>query len=141
MPSNANLPKIVFLTVATNDFSMDVTSARLEFVPGAVQTITTLDGVAHQDIASGSWNFVGTAVQDWDSARPGMAYYAQANAGTLAAVVFNPHADSSTGDADSPPVSFNARVVPLSYGGEGGVYATTDFSWPVDGTPVWDHTP
>lgn len=142
MASNPNLPKVVYLTVGgSNDFSMDVTSARLEFVPGDTQTITTLDGVPHSDVTPGTWKFTGTAVQDWDSGRPGLAYYANANAGTLVACVFNTHADSATGDADSPPVSFNARVVPISYGGEQGVYATTDFEWPVDGTPVWDHTP
>lgn len=141
MASNPNLPKIVYLMVATNDFSQDVTSARLEFVPGTSNTITTLDGVPHSDIAPGTWVFKGTAVQDWDSSRPGMAYYANANQGTLAACVFNTHADSATGDADSPPVAFNARVVPISYGGTYGEFATTDFEWPVDGTPVWDHTP
>ena len=139
--ANANIPKIVYLMVGANDFSLDVTAARLEFVPGATQTVVTLDGAPHSDVTAGTWQFVGTAVQDWDSGRPGMAYYANANAGTLVACVFNTHADSATGDADSPPVAFNARVVPFSYGGEGGVYATTDFTWPVDGTPVWDHTP
>lgn len=141
MASNPQIPKIVLLTIATNDFSDDVTAARLEFVPGAEQVVKTLDGVVHKDIETGSWQFVMTCVQDWDSVRPGLAYYLNAHAGELAAVAFNAHGTGTAGDADSPPVAFNARLVPISYGGEGSVYSTTDVTFPVDGTPVWDHTP
>jgi len=135
------IPKIVLLTIATIDFSDDVTAARLEFSPGAVQSVTTLDGVVHQDATPGTWSFNLTCVQDWDLTRPGLAYYLNFHAGETAAVAFNAHGTGTAGDSDSPPVSFNAVLVPISYGGGGGVFATTDVSLPVTGTPVWDHTP
>ena len=141
MASIPQIPKIVLLTIATNDFSDDVTAARLEFVPGDEQTVTTLDGVVHKDITPGGWVFNMTCVQDWDSGRPGLAYYLNAHAGETAAVAYNAHGTGTAGDADSPPVAFSAVLVPISYGGEGGVFATTDVSLPVTGTPVWDHTP
>ena len=57
------------------DFSEDVTAVRVVVEPGAVQKVVTLDGVTHQDAEPEAYSLEITAVQDWDSTRPGLAYY------------------------------------------------------------------
>src|SRR5262245_23453930 len=105
MASVPQIPKVCDLTIASNDFAMDVTAARLNFTPGAVQSIITLDGVTHQDVSPGTWSLDLTVVHDWSSSRPGYAYYAFIHDGEHVAFTFNAHADSTTGSATLPPCS------------------------------------
>ena len=138
------IPKIAFFTLGSSPthFEMDVTSARIVSTPGAVQKIVTLDGVTHQDAEPESYALELTCVQDWDSGRPGLAYYLFNNKNTKVPFVLNPHpSGTATGDADSPPASGTVTLVPISYGGEANVYATSQVTLPIDGTPVFDITP
>lgn len=141
MASVPQIPKVVDLSIATHDFAMDVVSARLNFTPGAVQSVITLDGVVHSDVEPGTWSLDLTAVQDWSSSRPGLAYYLWDHAGETAAVTFNPHSDTTVGSASQPPSTFTVTLVPLSYGGEANVFSTSEVSLPLTGEPLFDITP
>jgi len=144
MASVPQIPKIIHFTLGSTpvDFSDDVTAVRVVSEPGAVQKIVTLDGVTHQDAEPVSWSLEITCVQDWDSGRPGLAYYAFDNAGESQPFALNVHpSGTSTGDADMPPIAGTCTIVPVSYGGEANVYATTTVSFPISGTPVVDIVP
>jgi hypothetical protein len=142
MAAVPQIPKIVFFTLGGTDFSDDVTSARVNSTPGAVQKIVTLDGVTHQDAEPESWSLDLTCVQDWDSVRPGLAYYLFANKGTQVAFVYNEYpSGTGTGSATKPPMSGTVTLVPISYGGEANIFATTEVSLPMTGAPTLDITP
>jgi hypothetical protein len=144
MASVPQIPKIIHFTLGASptDFSDDVTAVRVVSEPGAVQSILTLDGVTHKDAEPASYSLELTCVQDWDSTRPGLAYYLWNNKDTKVAFAVNVHpSGTATGDADMPPFSGTVTLVPISYGGEANVYATTTVTLPIDGTPVLDITP
>lgn len=138
------IPKIIHfkLGATPTDFSMDVTAVRVVAEPGAVQKIVTLDGVTHQDAEPEAYSLEITAVQDWDSTRPGLAYYLWTNKGTKVAFELNVHpAGTVTGSTTKPPFTGTVLCVPMSYGGEANIYAESTLSLPIDGTPVLDITP
>lgn len=137
--SNPILPKIITLTIDGEDFAEDVIDAAVVPAPGAIQTVKTLDGVSHSDAEGETWTLELTCVQDWDSVRPGLAWFLLDRKGEKLAVIFNVHdaAVSST----KPSMGFNATMVPMAYGGAGNVYAETAVVLPIDGNPVPDITP
>jgi hypothetical protein len=137
--SAPQIPKVVIFTLGAVSYAEDVVNLRIEPVDPEESLITTLDGVVHKDVGPGSWNLVGQAVQDWDSARPGLAWYAYTNAGASIAFVFK-NEIGAEGPAH-PKFSGTCVVKALGYGGDGGVFATTDFSWPITGTLTLDSTP
>jgi hypothetical protein len=137
--SNPILPKIITLTIDGEDFAEDVIGAAVVPVPGAIQTVKTLDGVSHSDAESETWQLELTCVQDWDSVRPGLAWYLLANKGDAKPVIFNVH-DAAI-SATKPGLTFTATMVPIAYGGDGNVYAETSVVLPIDGTPATDITP
>ena len=144
MASVPQIPKIIHFTIGASptDFSDDVTAVRVVSEPGAVQKIVTLDGVTHQDAEPESWALELTCVQDWDSTRPGLAWYLFENRGEKHPFAVNVHpSGTATGDADMPPFSGTVTLIPISYGGEANTYATTTVTLPIDGTPVLDITP
>lgn len=144
MASVPQIPKIIHFTLGSSptDFSDDVTAVRVVSEPGAVQKIVTLDGVTHQDAEPESYSLELTCVQDWDSTRPGLAYYLFTNKNTKVPFAVNVHpSGTATGDADMPPFAGTVTLVPISYGGEANTYATTTVTLPIDGTPVLDITP
>jgi hypothetical protein len=135
------IPKIVTFTLGSSvSFKEDVID--LAVVPdGDTETsVLTLDGVLHKDITAGGWKLVGKAVQDWDSARPGLAWYAYTHKGESLAFVFNAHG-SGAESAGQPKFTGTVVVSPLSYGGTGNEFSTSDFSWPITGTLTLDATP
>lgn len=133
------IPKIVIFTLGAVSYAEDVVNLRIEPVDPEESLITTLDGVVHKDVGTGSWNLVGQAVQDWDSARPGLAWYAYTNQGTSVAFAFKNETGAES--ASKPKFSGTVVVKALGYGGDGGVFATTDFVWPITGTLTLDATP
>lgn len=144
MASVPQIPKIIHFTLGSSptDFSDDVTAARIVSEPGAVQKVVTLDGVTHQDAEPESYALELTCVQDWDSTRPGLAYYLFNNKNTKVPFAINVHpSGTATGDADMPPFSGTVTCVPMSYGGEANTYAVSTVTLPIDGTPVLDITP
>jgi hypothetical protein len=142
MPANPQIPKIVFLEIDGEDFSMDFTSAKLEATAGTVQKVVTLDGVTHQDAEPESWSLNGTCVQDWDSVRPGFAYWAFQHKGERKTVIYNPGAaGDDTGSTTEPPATFEVTVVPIGFGGDANVFGESTVSMPVNGDPTFDIVP
>lgn len=139
MVADPQILKEIILTLDSEDFSQDVVSARLAHVPGAIQTVRTLDGVKHQDAEGGTWQLELTCVVDWSSTRPGLARFLFDNDGETVAATFK---DTTAANSTSKPLmGFNVVCVPIAYGGDGNVFATAEVVLPVDGTPVPDETP
>lgn len=139
MPSVPQILKHIILTIDTEDFSMDVTSAALVPTPGATQTAKTLDGVTHQDVEGETWALNLTMVIDWDSDRPGLAWFLLDRKGETLPFTFK---DTTAANSTTKPLMTGDVVIqPGPYGGEGNTFATADISLPVDGIPVPDVTP
>lgn len=138
--SNPLIPKIIKLTFAGTSFAEDVIDAKLVPVDPERTSVITLDGVAHVNVGTASWNFVVNMVLDDDSVRPGLAYYLNNNVGTTVAVVFNPHTSGSEA-ATAPAYNFSVAIVPVQRGGDGNVYAEYEVTLPVTGVITRDATP
>jgi hypothetical protein len=102
-------------------------------------SVLTLDGVTHKEVTQGGWSIKGTAVQDWDSARPGFAYYCYTHRGETVAFIYS--ATGTAESAGSPKFTGSCVLSPISYGGDGNVFAESEFSFPITGTLVLDATP
>jgi hypothetical protein len=135
------IPKIVTFTLGSAvSFKEDVVNLRIEPDSPEESSILTLDGVRHKEVSAVGWNLVGTAVQDWDSARPGMANYCWLHQGETVAFVYNAHG-SGAESAGQPKFTGFVVLSPLGYGGDGNAFATTDFSFPITGVLTLDATP
>lgn len=139
MTADPQILKVIIFTLATTDFSDDVLDVEVVPAPGDVQRVTTLDGVVHQDAAPESWALRIRAVLDWDSARPGLAYYLFANKGD--AVAFTLKDTTAANSAGKPLIQGTCTLVPLPYGGDGNVFAEGEVLLPIDGDPALDATP
>jgi len=137
--ANPQISKIAIFSLGGASYVEDVVNIRLEAVPGDVQKVITLDGVVHQDIAPTSYQLVITAVQDWDSARPGLAWYCWTNQGTSKAFILKN--EVGTEGAATPKFTGFVTIVPLNYMGDGGTFATTDVTFPITGVLTLDATP
>lgn len=133
------IPKVITFTIDDEDFSLDVLDCAIVPTPGPVQTIKTLDGVTHQDAESESWALVVRMVTDWDSARPGLAYYLFAHKGETQEVKYRV-LDSAI-SASNPEASGTVTIVPVQIGGPGNRFVEATVTMPMDGTPSFDHTP
>jgi len=135
------IPKIVIFTLGATpkSFAEDCIDISIVPTPGAVQKVLTLDGVTHQDVAGESWAISIKCVQDWDSARPGLAQYLYANKGTSVPFVFKN--ETGTESATQPKFTGTCTLVPIPYGGAGNVYAEASVELPITGTLTLDATP
>jgi hypothetical protein len=147
MPANPQIPKIVKLTLqaegegSADDFSADVIDAAVVPAEPDEQTVTTLDGVTHSDVGPILWALELQCVQDWDSARPGLAWYLFEHSGSSASFVYNAYSASAAESATEPEMTGTCRLVPIPYGGEGNVWSTATVRLPITGTPALDVTP
>lgn len=137
--SNPQIPKISIFSLGGVSYIEDIVNIRIEHVPADTSTIVTLDGVAHQDVGVVTWKIVGTCVQDWDSARPGFAWYCWTNQGTSKAFILKNETGAEA--AATPKFTGNCIITPVGYMGDGGVFATTDFEFLITGTLTLDATP
>ena len=133
------IAKISIFTLGGTSYVEDVVNIKIEAVAGDVQKVTTLDGVVHQDIAPTTYKIVIEAVQDWDSARPGLAWYCWTNQGTSKAFVLKNETGAES--ASQPKMTGNCIIAPLNYMGDGGTFATTTVEFPITGTLTLDATP
>ncbi len=134
------IPKIVTFTLGSAvSFKEDVIDLWIEPDGDTETSVLTLDGVLHKDITAGGYSLKGKAVQDWDSARPGFAYYVYTHRGESVAFVFS--ATGTTESAGSPKFTGTCVLSPIKYGGPGNVFAESDFSFPITGTLTLDATP
>jgi hypothetical protein len=137
--SDPQILKSVIFTLDGEDFAGDIVSGAVVPTPGAVQTIRTLDAVTHQDAESESWSLNLSAVIDWDSVRPGLAWFLNAHKGEQLAFTFK---DTTAANSTTKPlIGGTVTIVPIPYGGDGNVYATADVVLPMDGSPTLDTTP
>jgi hypothetical protein len=133
------LLKIVTLTLGATSFKEDAISCQVVNEAGDVQSVLTLDGIRHQDAAASSWFLEIEAVIDWDTTRPGLAYYLFNNEGDTVAFVFNAH-DAAI-STSKPAITGSCVLVPLPYGGTGNEYATATVRLPITGALTVDTTP
>ena len=131
--------KIITLTFGGQSYKEDVVSAQVVNEAGDVQSIITLDGVTHQDASAATWFLELEAVIDWDTTRPGLAYYLFNNEGDTVAVVFDAY-DAAI-STSKPALNFNVVLVPLPYGGTGNEFATATVRLPITGAITVDTTP
>lgn len=139
MAATPQLLKEIVFTLGGTDFSDDLIDAEVVSEAGDVLSVRTLDGVTHQDIAAESWSLRLRAVIDWDSVRPGLAYYLFSNKGTSAAFVLGD--STATVSTTKPHITGTVRLTPLPYGGTGNEYAEAEVLLPLDGDPVLDSSP
>jgi hypothetical protein len=139
MVADPQILKVVVFTLGATDFSDDALDVQVVPEPGAVQAVTTLDGVVHQDAAPESWALRVRAVIDWDSTRPGLAHYLYDNKGDT--VTFTLKDTTAANSTAKPLITGSCTLVPLPYGGDGNVFAEGEVLLPIDGTPTLDDTP
>ncbi len=135
------IPKIVTFTLGSSPVSFKEDVIDLAIVPDgdSETTVLTLDGVLHKDVTAGGYSIKGKAVQDWDSARPGFAYYCYTHRGEAVPFVFS--ATGTTESAGSPKFTGTCVLSPISYGGAGNAFSESDFTFPITGTLTLDATP
>jgi hypothetical protein len=139
MAAVPQLLKVITLTLDGTDFSMDVLDASVAPEPGDVQSITTLDGVTHQDAAAETWFLNLRMVIDWDTTRPGLAYYLYNNKGDQ--VAFRFRKDTEAISTTNPEIQGTVTLVATQYGGAGNEFAEAEVSLPITGALVIDTTP
>lgn len=133
------IPKVSIFTLGGTSYIEDIVNIKMVPVDPETSTVVTLDGVAHKDVGVFTWRIEGTAVQDWDSARPGFAWYCWTNQGTSKAFVLKN--ETGTEAAATPKFTGSCIIAPIGYMGDGGVFATSDFVFEVTGTLTLDATP
>jgi len=131
--------KIVEFTLATVSYAEDVIDIAVVPEPGAVQAVTTLDGVVHRDVSAETWGLQIKCVQDWSSSRPGLAYSLWAGRGTTVAFQFKAEVGSES--ATLPQFTGFCTLVPIPYGGTGNEFAIADVFLPITGVLTLDATP
>ncbi len=135
------IPKIVTFTLGSTPVSFKEDVIDLAIVPDgdSETTVLTLDGVLHKDVTAGGYSIKGKAVQDWDSARPGFAYYCYTHRGETVPFVYS--ATGTAESAGSPKFTGFCVLSPISYGGPGNAFSESDFTFPITGTLTLDATP
>jgi hypothetical protein len=139
MPAVPQILKTIVFTLDTEDFSLDVLDVAVVPAPGAIQTVRTLDGVTHQDAESESWALQLRCVIDWDSVRPGLAYFLYDRRGETVDFTFR---DTTAAiSTTKPAMTGEVTLVPIPYGGTGNAYAEATVLLPMSAAPTVDTTP
>lgn len=138
--SAPQLPKIVTFSLGGTSFAEDIVDAEIRPVDPPETTVTTLDGVTHTSVGSEAWEMRLNMVLDWDSGRPGLAYYLWTNKGTTVAFVYNAHGTGAE-SASQPKMTGNVTLKPVAYGGDGNTFVEYEVVLPIQGVPTRDATP
>jgi len=139
MASSPQLLKVVTFTLDGTDYSDDALDLEVVPTPGDIQSVRTLDGVSQSDAEAETWGLRVRAVIDWDTTRPGLAYYLFNNKGDK--VAFRFRKDTAAISTTNPEIQGTVTLVPISYGGNGNEYAEAEVVLPIDGEIVIDTTP
>jgi len=133
------IPKVAIFSLGGQSYIEDCVNIKLVAIVGDETKIVTLDGVVHKDIAPTSYQIEATIVQDWDSGRPGLAWYLWTNQGTSKAFILK---NETGAEAAATPKFTGSCIIPVAnYMGDGGTYATSDIVFPITGTLTLDATP
>ena len=133
------IAKVSIFSLGGASYVEDIISISVVPTPGAVQKVVTLDGVTHQDVSPVSWALEIECVQDWDSARPGLAWYLWTNQGTSKAFIVKN--ETGTEAAATPKMTGSCTIVPIPYMGTGNEFATAKVTLPITGVLLLDATP
>jgi len=139
MASVPQILKTITFTLDGEDFSQDVLDVAVVPAPGAIQTVRTLDGVTHQDAESESWTLDVRCVIDWDSTRPGLAWYLNENKGDQVPFTFTD--TTAAVSTTKPGMTGTVTLVPIPYGGVGNTFAEATVSLPMAAAPTPDTAP
>ena len=139
MVADPQLLKIITFTLDGTDFSDDALDVEVVPTPGDIQTVRTLDGVSHSDAEAETWGLRIRCVVDWDTVRPGLAYYLFNNKGDT--VAFRFRKDTNAISTSNPEIQGNCVLVPIGYGGTGNEFAEQEVVLPIDGDITLDTTP
>lgn len=131
--------KIVTFTLGATDFSDDALDIEMVTEAGDVQSVTTLDGVTHQDVGAPTFGIRIRMVVDWDTVRPGLAYYLWNNQGDEVAMTFRK--DTAAISTTNPEIQANVKLVPVGYGGNGNEFAEQEVVLPITGAVTIDTAP
>jgi hypothetical protein len=138
MAATPQILKVVTFTLGASDFSDDALDVEMVPTPGDVQSVTTLDGVTHQDVSAPTFAIRVRMVVDWDTVRPGLAYYLWNNQGDEVACVF---ADTTAAASTTKPqLNAQVKLVPVGYGGTGNEFAEQEVLLPITGAVTVDTT-
>lgn len=131
--------KVVTFTLAGTDFSDDALDIELVVTAGDVTSVTTLDGITHQDVGANTYGIRVRMVVDWDTVRPGLAYYLWNNQGDEVAMRFRQ--DTNAISTSNPEIQAQVKLVPVGYGGVGNEFAEQEVVLPITGAVTVDTTP
>ena len=139
MPATPQILKVITFTLDGTDFSMDALDVEMVKTPGDVTSVTTLDGITHQDVGADTQSIRVRMVVDWDTTRPGLAYYLWNNKGDTVAMRFRK--DTEAISTTNPEIQANVKLVPVGYGGVGNEFAEQEVLLPITGGVTIDTTP
>jgi len=118
------------LTIATADYSYQIANVALEPNIKDSDGTPTLATPAPPPIATLTWHLKGKAIQDWQLGATSFLNYLMDHA--LEEVAF----DFTPSTADGVKYNGTAQLRPAAIGGDAGVQITSDFDFPVVGTPT-----
>jgi hypothetical protein len=117
------------LLLGGTEFACQATNVRI--VPTFNEegdNVETLCGDTLAPSTTTEWALQGTHIQDWDSAGMGIVEYSWVNNLVTVPFVWKPNASAVT-------YAGNVQVRALEVGGDVNTRITTDFDWPISGTP------
>jgi hypothetical protein len=126
-PTGAYVVRNATVTIDSTDYANQCTKAVLT-PETPIQTIRTMvpDGVV-QDVDSTAWTLELSGIQDWTNST-GLADKLNDGAGTSVTLVLVPRAGSG-----KPNATCTVTLLPVSFGGEQGKFATFEVKIPVTG--------
>lgn len=119
------------LTFATDSqtFASQITSARVTVGVNRGDELKVLSGESIPAEATYTYELEATALQDLSA--NGIVDWSWKQAGKIASFVYTPN------KANAATIKGNVVVDPISVGGEVGERATSDFTFPIVGTPTF----
>jgi len=117
-------------------FQGDAADVHVEVSAGDVVEYPTLDGNVASNSEPESYALVMRAGQDYSST--GLARFLWDHAGETADIVLNAHGQTASGGTDTPAVTGQVKLVPVTYGGEVGTFAEFEITLPFLAKPVLD---
>jgi hypothetical protein len=116
------------------DFQGDAADVHVEVEAGDTVTYPTLDGNVASNTEAETYSLVMRAGQDYSST--GLARFLWDNAGQVADVELNAYGDTAVAGAETPSVTGQVTLIPVTYGGEVSTFAEFEVTLPFLAKPV-----
>jgi hypothetical protein len=116
------------------EFQGDAADVHVEVTAGDTVDYPTLDGNVASNAEPETYALVMRAGQDYSST--GLARFLWDNKGAVADVELNAHGMTATPGAETPAVTGQVTLIPVTYGGEVGTFAEFEVTLPFVATPV-----